>query len=441
MVKIIGVEPSSAAERVGLRPGDYLISINGREVRDVLDYRFFLAEKTVVLQIHRDAELFEVTIRKGTYSDIGLEFETPLMDKKHSCENKCIFCFIDQLPKGMRESLYFKDDDSRLSFLHGNYITLTNLKQRDVDRIIEMHISPVNVSVHTTNPELRVKMMKNKRAGEVLDYIRQFAEAGIKLRGQIVLCRGVNDGAELDRTMRDLEQYYPALESVSIVPAGLTAYRENLYPLEPFTDEECAKIIQQVTSFGEECFKKYGTRLFFCADELYVKSRLPLPPYSHWEDFTQIENGVGMMASMLHELEFDLDYLSADVRLNKRSISIATGEAAYLFIIGLVQKIQKICPLIECDVYCVKNNFFGGQVTVSGLITGRDLAEQLKDRILGDELLLPRTMLRSEGDLFLCGMTPQELSDKLGVPIRFVSNDGADFLDAVLGCGGETVTR
>ncbi len=219
MVTITGVLPGSFADRAGIKTDDCLISVNGREIRDVLDYRFFLAETTVVLQIHRGPELFDVTIRKGMYDDIGLEFETPLMDKKHSCENKCIFCFIDQLPKGLRKSLYFKDDDSRLSFLHGNYITLTNLKQRDVDRIIEMHISPVNVSVHTTNPELRVMMMKNKRAGEVLDYIRQFAEAGIKLRGQIVLCRGVNDGAELDRTMRDLAQYYPALESVSIVPA------------------------------------------------------------------------------------------------------------------------------------------------------------------------------------------------------------------------------
>lgn len=441
MVKIVEVAAGSSADRVGIRPGDYLISINGHEVRDVLDYRFYLAEKTVVLQIHRDADLFEVTIRKGTYSDIGLEFETPLMDKKHSCENKCIFCFIDQLPKGMRKSLYFKDDDSRLSFLHGNYITLTNLKQRDVDRIIEMHISPVNISVHTTNPELRVKMMKNKRAGEVLDYIRQFAEAGIKLRGQIVLCRGVNDGPELDRTMRDLVQYYPALESVSIVPAGLTAYRENLYPLEPFTRKECVKIIDQVTSFGEECLKKFGTRLFFCADEMYVKAGRPLPAYPYWEDFTQIENGVGMIASMVHELEVALDYISTEDRLIKRSLSIATGEAAYAYICGLANKIQEVCPMIECDVYCVKNNFFGGQVTVSGLITGQDLSEQLKDCILGDELLLPRAMLRSEGDLFLCGMTPQELSAKLGVPIRFVSNDGAEFLDAVLGCGGELLGR
>jgi len=437
MVVITGVLPGSFADRAGLKADDCLISVNGREIRDVLDYRFFLAETTVVLQIHRGPDLFEVTIRKGMYDDIGLEFETPLMDKKHSCENKCIFCFIDQLPKGLRKSLYFKDDDSRLSFLHGNYITLTNLKQRDVDRIIEMHISPVNVSVHTTNPELRVKMMKNKRAGEVLDYIRQFAEAGIKLRGQIVLCRGVNDGEELNRTMRDLAQYYPSMESVSVVPAGLTAYRENLYPLEPFTPEECAAVIRQVDAFGDACYEKYGTRLFYCADELYVKSGTQLPSYDHWEDFTQIENGVGMLSSMEHELELALSMLDDAEKQAKRRISIATGEASYTYIGGLVRMIHEVCPRIECDVYCIKNNFFGGQVTVSGLITGQDLAEQLKDRNLGDELLLPRTMLRAEGDLFLCDMTPQQLSEKLGVSIRFASNDGADFLDAVLGCGGE----
>ena len=437
MVKIIGVLPSSSAARAGIQPEDYLISINEREIRDVLDYRFFLAETTVVLKIHRGPDLFDVTIRKGMYDDIGLEFETPLMDKKHACENKCIFCFIDQLPKGLRKSLYFKDDDSRLSFLHGNYITLTNLKQQDVDRIIEMHISPVNVSVHTTNPELRVKMMHNKRAGEVLDYIRQFAEAGIKLRGQIVLCRGVNDGEELDRTMRDLAKYYPSMESVSVVPAGLTAYRENLYPLEPFTPEECAAVIRQVDAFGDACYEKYGTRLFFCADEMYVKSGTPLPSYDHWEEFTQIENGVGMLSSMEHELDIALSLLDDAEKQAKRRISIATGEAAYAYICGLVGKIKEICPRVECDVHCIKNNFFGGQVTVAGLLTGKDLAEQLKDCDLGEELLLPRTVLRSEGDLFLCGMTPKELSGTLGVPVRFVSIDGADFADAVLGCGGE----
>lgn len=440
MVKIIGVLPSSSAARAGIQPEDYLISINEREIRDVLDYRFFLAETTIVLKIHRGPDLFDVTIRKGMYDDIGLEFETPLMDKKHSCENKCIFCFIDQLPRGLRKSLYFKDDDSRLSFLHGNYITLTNLKQQDVDRIIEMHISPVNVSVHTTNPELRVKMMHNKRAGEVLDYIRQFAEAGIKLRGQIVLCRGVNDGPELDRTMRDLAQYYPSMESVSVVPAGLTAYRENLYPLEPFTPEECAAVIRQVDAFGDACFEKYGTRLFFCADEMYVKSGTPLPSYDHWEEFTQIENGVGMLSSMEHELDIALSLLDDAEKQAKRRISIATGEAAYAYICGLVGKIKEICPRVECDVHCIKNDFFGGQVTVAGLLTGKDLTEQLKNYTLGEELLLPRTVLRSEGDLFLCGMTPKELSEALGVPVRFVSIDGADFVDAVLGCGGEVVS-
>ena len=277
MVTITDVLPHSRAARAGVLPGDILLSINGHDITDVLDYRFYLTERSVVLKLHRGAELLDVTIRKGEYDDIGLDFATPLMDQKHCCANRCVFCFIDQLPKGMRDSLYFKDDDSRLSFLHGNYITLTNLGDRDIDRIIEMHISPVNVSVHTTNPELRCTMMGNKRAGKVLAYLDRLAEAGIAICGQIVLCRGINDGAELDRTMHDLERLVPALRSVSIVPAGLTKHREGLYPLSLFEPDEAAAVIAQVNAFGEQCLARHGTRLFFCADELYLKAGLPLP--------------------------------------------------------------------------------------------------------------------------------------------------------------------
>ncbi|MBE6559761.1 MAG: DUF512 domain-containing protein [Ruminococcaceae bacterium] len=437
MVTIIDTERGSRAERAGVLAGDILLSINGHEIRDVLDYRFYLAEREITLQLHRGAELLDICIRKQMYDDIGLVFETPLMDKKHSCTNKCIFCFIDQLPPGMRDTLYFKDDDSRLSFLHGNYITMTNLSKQDIDRIKEMHISPVNISVHTTNPELRVKMMHNRFAGEVLGYIRQLADAGIKLRGQIVLCRGINDGAELDRTLQDLAEYYPAMDSVSVVPAGLTGHRENLYPLSPFTPEECADVIRQVNAFGDECVKRYGERIFYCSDEFYVKSGTPLPPYEYWGDFSQIENGVGMLSSLGHEFEFALSMLADEEKNTPRNISVATGEAAYGFISKLVEKAKKACPHLQCRVYCVKNVFFGGQVTVAGLITGRDLAEQLSGNSLGEEVLLSRTMLRAEGDMFLCNMTPEELSEKLGVPLRFSDCDGAEFLDALLGLGGE----
>jgi putative radical SAM enzyme (TIGR03279 family) len=437
MVKIIGVDADSLAARAGIRAGDYLISIDGHDIRDVLDYRFFLAEKKIRLLIHRDADLFDVEIRKRMYDDIGLSFETPLMDQKHRCENKCIFCFIDQLPGGMRPSLYFKDDDSRLSFLHGNYITLTNLRQHDVDRIIEMHISPVNISIHTTNPELRVKMMHNRRAGEVLGYIRQLADAGISLRGQIVLCRGINDGEELTRTLTDLTSYYPALDSVSVVPAGLTGHREGLYPLEPFTPEECAEVIGQVDRFGEECLSRFGERIFYCSDEFYLRAGIPIPPYEYWGDFSQIENGVGMIASMGYEFDAALEALTDEEKALPRRISVATGEAAFDFISGLVVKAKQVCYNMECTVYCVENRFFGGLVTVAGLLTGKDLAEQLVGKPLGEELLLPRTTLRAEGDLFLCGMTPEQLSSILNVRLRFSENDGAAFLDALLGEGGD----
>lgn len=428
MVEITGVLPRSRAERHGIQAGDILLEINGYPINDVLDYRFRLAETVVTLKLHRGPDIVEVKIRKSTYDDIGLEFGTPLMDRKHRCENKCVFCFIDQNPPGMRDTIYFKDDDSRLSFLHGNYVTLTNLHDADIDRIIEMHISPVNVSVHTTNPELRVKMMKNKRAGEVLSYLRRLADAGTKLRGQIVLCRGLNDGAELDRTMRDLATYYPALDSVSVVPAGLTGHREGLYPLEPFTAEECADVIRQVKTFGDHCEETLGERIFYASDEFYVKSGASLPEDEYYGEYTQIENGVGMLSSFAAEFHAVLKTLSPEEKATARRVSVATGEASFAFMQTLIGELCAACPNLSCRVYCVKNEFFGGQVTVTGLLTGRDIANQLSGEELGEELYLSRTTLRSEGDLFLCGMTPEELSGRLGVPLRFTENDGGEFL-------------
>ena len=433
MVEITDVYPRSRAARAGIEPHDMLVSVNGHEIADVLDYRFYLTEKRVVVAVKRGERTLEFTIDKDEYDDIGLEFGTPLMDKKHRCENKCIFCFIDQNPKGMRESIYFKDDDSRLSFLHGNYITLTNLRDADIDRIIEMHMSPVNISVHTTEPELRRMMMVNKRAGEVLSYMRRLADGGIKLRGQIVLCKNVNDGEHLDRTMRDLYGLYPAMDSVSIVPAGLTAHREGLYELEDFTPEECAAVIAQVTAFADRCEAECGERVFYVADEMYVKSGVALPEYEKWGDFTQIENGVGMLASFDHELTVALGMLTDEDRAVRREVSVATGEAAYAFICGVVRRVCEAVPGLTARVYCVKNNFFGGHVTVTGLLTATDIADQLRGEALGEELILSSNTLRAEGDMFLDSKTPDELSAALGVPIRFTEADGAEFLWGLLG--------
>ena len=435
MVKIVSVDVNSRAKKVGICENDMLVSINGREINDVLDYRFHLANKNIDICVLRDGNELHFNIIKAEYDDIGLDFETPLMDKKHSCENKCIFCFIDQLPKGLRKTLYFKDDDSRLSFLHGNYITLTNLDDKDVDRIIEMRISPVNVSVHTTNPELRVKMMKNKRSGEVLSYLKRFADAGIHICGQIVLCKGVNDGDELLRSMRDLTEYFPALQTVSIVPAGKTKFRDNLYHLESFTKEDCQKVISQVENFADECLKIYGSRLFFCADEFYIKGDIPLHDDEYYEGYAQIENGVGMLTSLLTEFGIETEYIEEYLERyqSPRKISVVTGMAAKDQIVDMCDRLCSIIDGLEINVYPIVNDFFGHEITVSGLLTGTDIYEQLKGKELLDELILPPNVLRSEGDLFLCGMSIDELSEKLNIKIRLSGNDGTGFISAMLG--------
>ena len=432
MVEITAVEPRSRAARCGIRAGDVLLAIGENEISDVLDYRFYLAEERVTLTLRRGGKTFRKKIKKERYDDIGLLFETALMDKKQSCRNKCIFCFIDQLPKGMRESLYFKDDDARLSFLHGNYITLTNLTDADVDRIIKMHISPINVSVHTTNPELRVRMMANKRAGEVLTYLDRLAAAGITLRAQIVLCRGINDGEELLRSMRDLPRLYPALDSVSVVPAGLTAHREGLYPLTAYTAAEAAAVIRAVESFAEAHLAAHGSRLVYAADELYLRAGLPLPAEEAYEGYPQIENGVGMLRSFYEEAASELTAPAPQEGGKPRTLSIATGVASAPMIEKIAREVAEKHPHLSIHVYTVKNHWFGESITVSGLLTGHDIAEQLAGRELGELLLLPRNTLRADGDLFLCGMTPSELSERLGTGIRFIGEDGAELVEALL---------
>lgn len=435
MVAITDVLPRSRAAKAGIRAGDILVSINGHEISDVLDYRFYLAEEKLTLSLTRDGKSFDAKIKKQEYDDIGLDFETPLMDKKHSCENKCVFCFIDQLPKGLRSSLYFKDDDSRLSFLHGNYVTLTNLHDKDIQRIIDMHISPVNVSVHTTNPELRVKMMKNKRSGEVLKYLKQLADAGITLCCQIVLCKGLNDGEELTRTMHDLASLHPALESTSIVPAGLTKFRDGLYPLEPFTPEECAAVIDQVNAFGNACLEYYGSRLFFPSDEFYLKAGRELPDDGFYESYAQIENGVGMLTdlrtSFFYEMEHADDY--AKDFSAPRTVSIVTGYAAYGLLRELADELQAKFEGLTVHVYPIKNDFFGDEITVAGLLTGKDMIAGLRDKELGDALLFPASTLRAEGDIFLDDLSPADLSDALGVPAVAVGGDACELIRSVLG--------
>ena len=439
MVKICSVSKNSRAEKVGILGGDVLLSINGNEINDVLDYRFYLADTHISLELKRGDELYSAQIKKSEYDDIGLDFETPLMDKKHSCKNGCVFCFIDQNPEGLRESLYFKDDDSRLSFIHGNYITLTNMTDKDVARIVKMRFSPINISVHTTNPELRVKMMKNKRSGEVLRYLDDFKNAGLNMCGQIVLCKGLNDGAELERSLRDLSEYYPEMTSVAVVPAGLTKFREKLYPLTDFTAEEAGDVIDLINRYGEENIKKHGSRIVFAADEFYLKAGRPIPDADYYEEYPQIENGVGMLRSFMDEFGFGFEEISdinreLEEREKPRVVSVVTGAASYDMISGMAEKIMRNCPKMEIKVYKIVNYFYGESITVSGLLTGKDIYEQLKTESLGEELFVPSSALRQGEDDFLCGMKLSELEEKLGVKTTPISADGYEFLQCVCGC-------
>ena len=422
MVTVTSDCGGSAAERAGIKPGDVLLSINGHDVNDVLDYRFYMTETVLSVLVHRGPELLTLTVEKDEYDDPGLEFRTYLMDQKHRCRNACIFCFIDQMPPGCRESLYFKDDDDRLSFLQGNYITTTNLSDDEIDRICRMHLSPINISVHTTNPELRVFMMKNKNAGRVMDIMRRFAGAGITMNGQIVLCKDINDGKELDRSMTDLESLYPSMQSVSIVPCGLTAYRRDLYHIEPFSPEDCRAVIKQVEAYSSKCRKKHGGRIFFCADEFYLKAGVKLHGASFYEGYPQYENGVGMVSCMYDELPRTIRRVNAD--LSGRCATLITGEAAYPVICDMADAINKRTGA-SLTVKMIKSRFFGGKVTVSGLVVGSDILSELDGCDVGERVFIPSVMLRSGEDVFLDDMTVRELSEKLGVPVSAVTPDAS----------------
>ena len=433
-VRITGVTPRSPAARHGIRPGEQLISINGHPVRDVLDFRFYETEAELTIRV-ADASGVErdVSLRKPQYSFLGLEFETYLMDAQRRCRNNGIFCFIDQMPPGLRPSLYFKDDDDRLSFLFGNYITLTNLSQAEVDRIVEMHISPINVSVHTTNPELRVKMMGNRFAGKSLDYLYQLASRGTQLNGQLVLCPGINDGDELRRTLRDLKRLAPAMQSVAAVPVGLTKYRDHLPHLDPYTAETAGAVIDIIESFAAECRKDLGTGFIYASDEFYLLAGRPLPPEDAYDGYPQLENGVGSITLLRTQVMERLEETGAVTLPAPRHISIATGVSAAPLLREIAAAASARCPQLTCTVYGIINDFFGHRITVAGLITGGDLLAQLADRPLGTELLIPNVMLRHEGDLFLDDTKLTDVQQQLGVPVTPVESDGDALLAAIYG--------
>lgn len=431
-VIIDSVTQKSIAEKKRLAPNDILISINQNEINDVLDYDFYAAEAALELVVQKSGgKLKKIKIKKEQYQDIGLNFATYLMDEQRACKNNCVFCFIDQLPKGMRETLYFKDDDDRLSFIFGNYITLTNIPESEIDRIIKMHISPINISVHTTNPQLRVKMMNNRFAGDRLSFLYKLANAGIKLNCQLVLCPGYNDGEELKRSLTDLLALGESISSIACVPVGITKFRECLPTLRPFTKDEAADTIKIIEEFSNEAYAKRNVRVVYPADEFFIRATLPIPDAEYYDEFPQIENGVGIIASQRKEFIDALDLIEESQ--THRSATIATGVDAAPYIQVLVDEAKKKWHNLNCKVIAVKNEFFGETITVAGLLTGQDLLARLKNEPLGDELLLPSCMLRSEGDVFLDDMPLDTLKKELDIPIRLCENDGYLLLDAILG--------
>ena len=432
-VIIRSVEEDSPAFKAGI-PGDStLISINRNEIFDVLDYRFYQNEKRLKLKIENNGKIKNYSIKKDEYEELGLIFDTYLMDEQRSCKNKCVFCFIDQLPAGMRKSLYFKDDDSRLSFLFGNYITLTNITDHEIERIIKLHISPINISVHTTNPELRCKMMNNRFAGDALSVLYKLADAGIAINCQLVLCPGYNDGDELRRSLTDLTAL-STVQSIAAVPVGLTAHREGLADLEPFNKQTASAVLDILSEFSDLTLKKYGKRRVFGSDEFYILSERNIPDVSYYEDFLQLENGVGMWSLFLDEAinAIESEYNEFLLRA-ERKITVATGEAAYPLIKNIVDIACKKWHNLYCEVIKIKNKFFGGHITVTGLITGTDLIGQLKGKEIGDELLISSSMLRSEKDKFLDDITIETVEKELNIKLRIIENNGFEFIANLLG--------
>lgn len=424
---------NSIAEELGIEVGDILISINGQPIQDIIEYRFLLSDEYLEVEIQKiNGEIYVYEIEKEYDDDLGIEFSNPIIDKAKSCRNKCVFCFIDQLPKGMRETLYFKDDDSRLSFLQGNFVTLTNMSEEDIDKIIRYRISPINISVHTTNPELRQKMIKNKFAGKLYDIMKRLADAQIQMNCQIVLCPGYNDKEELERTVSDLAKLYPYVNSAAAVPVGITKHRDHLPNLEIFNEKTAGETIEQVEKLHEKYLKELGTRFIFLSDEFYIMANKKLLDYDEYEGFIQFENGVGMVSKLEREIQEQLATLCEEKINTKKKVSIATGHSAYEFICKMAKEIMDKCPNMEINVYKIINNFFGETITVSGLITATDIMDQLKGIDLGETLYIPRSMLKADEDIFLDNITLEELNNKMGIEVIPCLNEGKDFVDKIL---------
>lgn len=430
--------PGSIAEEFELAPGDRLISINGHEIEDIFDYQFYAEDTYIEILIEKpDGEQWILEVDKEEDEDLGIEFDNGLMDEYRSCHNKCIFCFIDQMPKGMRDTLYFKDDDSRLSFLQGNYVTLTNMSDHDLDRIIQYHLSPINISFQTMNPELRCKMLNNRFAGEALKKVDRLNEAGIEMNGQIVLCKGVNDGEELAFSIREMMRYIPNLQSVSVVPVGLSKYRDGLFPLEPFTREDAREVLSTIHYYQNESYQKYGNHFIHASDEWYILAGEELPQEENYDGYLQLENGVGMMRLLLNEFEEAVKELQEKISagtldFSSREISMATARLAYPFIRDMAARMMEMVPGLMIHVYEIRNDFFGEMITVSGLLTGQDLIAQLTGKELGEALYLPQNVLRSGEEVFLDDVTVTEMEKALQVKVDIIKSSGRDFVNAVL---------
>ena len=425
------VLPGSIAQEMGIETGDKLLSVNGHEIQDIFDFQYYVEDEEIVLLIEKaDGEQWEMEIEKDADEQLGIEFEQGLMDEYRSCCNKCIFCFIDQMPPGMRDTLYFKDDDSRLSFLQGNYVTLTNMSSHDIERIIRYRLEPINISFQTMNPELRCRMLHNRFAGEALKKADMLYQGGIEMNGQIVLCKGINDGAELEHSIRELTRYLPLLKSVSVVPVGLTKYRDGLYPLEPFTKKDAEEVLGIIHRWQEKLYREHGTHFIHAGDEWYLLADEAIPEKERYDGYLQLENGVGMLRLLFEEFQDAYEALPGDAE--KREVSIATGKLAYPYISELAGRLMEKYPETKIHVYAIRNDFFGERITVSGLVTGQDLLAQLEGRELGNALLIPCNMLKADEDVFLDDITVERLSDALQVPAVIVKSSGQDLISAIL---------